>query len=270
MTSLSSLRYEFCALTDTGRVRSNNEDAVAFYEAAQLALLADGMGGYNAGEVASSMAVAYVGSEMARWLETVGRTAHAAQVRQALQTCVNQVNQTILNASRNEAQYQGMGTTLVVCVFHRRKLIVGHIGDSRCYRLRAAALQPITRDHSWLQEQVDAGVLTPEEAARSGQRNLLTRALGVEEEVLLEINEFAVEPNDIYLLCSDGLSEMIPHAVLQDLANQPLSLQEKAQCMIEQANAMGGRDNISVLLIQAGVELGSKRGFLSKLLRPEK
>ena len=88
--------------------------------------------------------------------------------------------------------------------------------------------------------------------------------------MLLEINEFAVEPNDIYLLCSDGLSEMIPHAVLQDLANQPLSLQEKAQCMIEQANAMGGRDNISVLLIQAGVELGSKRGFLSKLLRPEK
>lgn len=267
MTSSSSLRYEFFALTDTGRVRSNNEDAVAFYEAAQLALLADGMGGYNAGEVASSMAVAYVGSEMARWLETAGRTASAAQVRQALQTCINQVNQTILNASRNEAQYQGMGTTLVACVFHRRKLIVGHIGDSRCYRLRAGVLQAITRDHSWLQEQVDAGVLTPEEAARSGQRNLLTRALGVEEEVLLEINEFMVEPDDIYLLCSDGLSEMVSHAALQEIVHQPWPLQEKAQRLIEQANAMGGRDNISALLVHASEESNSKRGFLSKILR---
>jgi len=263
--------YEFFALTDTGRVRTNNEDAVAVHEAAGLALLADGMGGYNAGEVAATMAIDQVGAEMARWLESPeGQRAAAAEVRERLEACVDQANHAILGASLANAHYEGMGTTLVVGVFRGDRLILGHIGDSRCYRLRGQSLQQITRDHSWLQEQVDAGLMTPQEAARSGQRNLVTRALGVETVALLEVSEFAVEPGDLYVLCSDGLTDLMHLEDLCDLARQTVPLPEKAQRMVALANALGGRDNISVVLAQAlpaTASAGRRGGLVSRLLR---
>jgi protein phosphatase len=251
MQTTSPLSYEFHALTDTGRVRSNNEDAVAVNEAARLAILADGMGGYNAGEVASNMATQYINSEMARWLREQGPGADAAGARQALEDCVANANHAILGASLANPQYAGMGTTIVVALFLGRRLVLGHVGDSRCYRLRAGQLGQLTRDHSWLQEQIDAGLLTPEEAAQSPQRNLVTRALGVEGDVFVEINEFPVEPQDLYILCSDGLHDMVDDGDLAAIARQTVSLQDKAQRMLDLANGLGGRDNISVLLVQA-------------------
>lgn len=260
------LAYEFCARTDPGRVRANNEDAVSVDPQAQLALLADGMGGYNAGEVASGMATTFIRTELARWLAQAGHHLKAMDLRRGIEICVDNANRAILGAAEANPQYAGMGTTLVVGVFQGSRLMLGHIGDSRCYRLRAGVLEQITRDHSWLQEQVDAGLITPQQAAMSSSRNLVTRALGVEDNVLIEINEFRVEPQDLYLMCSDGLSEMLRHEELAVLAASNVSLEEKARRLIDAANANGGRDNISVVLVQAG-STQNKRGFMSRLLR---
>lgn len=264
--SVVTLSYEFCARTDTGRVRTNNEDAVGVDAQAQLAMLADGMGGYNAGEVASSMAISFVRSEMVPWLAQAGPRLKSIELRRAMEICVDKANQAILGAAESTAQYAGMGTTLVVGVFQGCRLMLGHIGDSRCYRLRDGVLEQLTRDHSWLQEQVDAGLITAQQAAVSTSRNLVTRALGVEELVLLEVNEFEVQIDDMYLLCSDGLSEMVPHEELTALLTLRSSLEEKAGRLIEAANANGGRDNISVVLAKA--TSGTRRqSLMSRLLR---
>lgn len=261
-----SFSYQFCASTDTGRVRTNNEDAVGVDPQAQLAILADGMGGYNAGEVASTMAIDFIRKEMVRWLEQAGPKAKPMELRNALEICVDNANQAILGAAESNPQYAGMGTTLVVGVFQGPRLMLGHIGDSRCYRLRAGALEQITRDHSWLQEQVDAGLITQQQAAVSASRNLVTRALGVEELVLLEVNEFEVHADDLYLMCSDGLSEMVGDVELASLLTLRVSLEDKAARLIEAANANGGRDNISVVLVKAGAG-PRKQGLISRLLR---
>jgi serine/threonine protein phosphatase PrpC len=263
--TISAIDYQFCARTDPGRVRANNEDAVSIDPQAQIAVLADGMGGYNAGEVASGMATTFIQTEMARWLAQAGQQLKAQDLRRAIEICVDNANQAILGAAEANPQYMGMGTTLVVGVFQGSRLMLGHIGDSRCYRLRAGVLEQITRDHSWLQEQIDAGLITAQQAALSSSRNLVTRALGVEEEVLVEINEFRVEPQDLYLMCSDGLSEMLRHSELTELAGANLPLEDKARQLIDAANTNGGRDNISVVLVQAGSD-NPKRGFMSRLL----
>ena len=259
------ISYQFCALTDPGLVRANNEDAVSIDTVAQLAVLADGMGGYNAGEVASGMATTFIQSELSRWIAQAGQNLKAQDLRRAIEICVDNANQAILGASESNPQYMGMGTTLVVGVFQGTRLMLGHIGDSRCYRLREGVLEQITRDPSWRQEQIDAGLITPQQAALSSSRNLVTRALGVEEDVLVEINEFHVEPQDLYLMCSDGLSEMVRHGALTDLAAADVPLPDKARQLIDAANAAGGRDNISVVLVQAAAE-SPKRGFMSRLL----
>ena len=257
--------YHYFSHTDPGLARDNNEDSVTFDAATQLAVLADGMGGYNAGEVASGMATAFIRSEMSRWLDQAGKTANAREVRRALEICVDNANRSIFNAANSNPQYAGMGTTLVMGVYHDNRLMLGHIGDSRCYRLRSDELTQITKDHSLLQEQMDAGLITPEQAATSLNKNLVTRALGVEDTVLLEVNEHRVEPGDMYLMCSDGLSDMVNDAGIALLLQAEGTLENKAQSLIMAANEAGGRDNISVLLIQAQ-EGAVKRGLMSRLL----
>jgi PPM family protein phosphatase len=257
--------YHFCSQSDPGLARDNNEDSVTFDEPTNLAVLADGMGGYNAGEVASGMATAFIKSEMSRWLSQAGKDANTREVRRALEICVDNANRSVFNAANSNPQYAGMGTTLVVAVCQDNRLLVGHIGDSRCYRLRGDDFAQITKDHSLLQEQMDAGLITPEQAAVSLNKNLVTRALGVEDTVLLEVNEHRVEAGDLYIICSDGLSDMVEDANIAALLRAPDNLQDKSQALIETANTAGGRDNISVLLIQA--EEGSgKRGFMARWL----
>ena len=259
------MNYTFCAQTDPGRVRENNEDSVVFDAATRLAVLADGMGGYNAGEVASGMATALIKSQLARWLSEAGPQATAGQVRRAIEICVDNANRSIFNAAQANAQYAGMGTTLIVGVFQGATLMLGHIGDSRCYRLRGNELLQITRDHSLLQEQIDAGLLTPAQAAASPNKNLVTRALGVEDAVLLELSEHHVEAGDIYLMCSDGLSDMVDDVALATILQHEASLAQMAAELVSMANDNGGRDNISVLLTQvAGTS--EKRGLISRLL----
>ncbi len=259
------MNYTFYTRTDPGRARENNEDAVAVDDVTQLCVLADGMGGYNAGEIASGMATAFIKSEMARWLSEAGRNAKIKEIRRAMEICVDNANRSIFNASDSNPQYSGMGTTLVVGVFHGATLVLGHIGDSRCYRLRNGEFTQITKDHSLLQEQIDAGLITPEQAASSSIKNLVTRALGVEDAVMLELKEHAVEPSDCYLMCSDGLSDMVDDAEIASILGGPVPMEQKADSLVAAANEHGGRDNISVLLVQVDAT-SEKRGLISRLL----
>ena len=259
------MNYTFVTRTDPGRARENNEDAVVVDGDTQLCVLADGMGGYNAGEIASGMATAFIKSEMARWLTEAGRGAKTKEIRRALEICVDNANRSIFNAANSNPQYSGMGTTLVVGVFRGTTLVLGHIGDSRCYRLRNGEFAQITKDHSLLQEQIDAGLITQEQAVGSSIKNLVTRALGVEDAVALDMSEHEVEVGDSYLMCSDGLSDMVDDAEIASILGGPASMEQKADSLVETANAHGGRDNISILLVQVDAS-SEKRGLISRLL----
>lgn len=258
------MHYSFHALTDSGLVRSNNEDALAFDADLGVAVLADGMGGYNAGEVASSMAVLFVKSELVRHLSDNDLHHNPAQVAQMIETSFDKANLSILNAANANPHYVGMGTTLVAGVFHGGSLVLGHIGDSRCYRLRDGMLTQITKDHSMLQEQVDAGYLTPEQAAYAPGKNLLTRALGVEDVVRVEIHEHPIQEGDLYVMCTDGLTDMLTDKDILSTLDSQTNLALMATELVARANINGGRDNISVLLVQAG-QSTEKSGLISRL-----
>ena len=254
------MSLEFYYALDTGRARSNNEDSVAVDEAHGLAVLADGMGGYNAGEVASHMATSFISAEMGRWLELAADKATDAELRRAFDICVDNANHAIFDAANTNPQYAGMGTTLVLAHVRGSELRVGHVGDSRAYRWRDNALSQITRDHSLLQEQIDAGLITPEQAAYSSNKNLVTRAVGVEDHVQLETHLHDLHPGDVVLMCSDGLTDMLPDASLARLLQAHDALPAIGQAMIAAANEAGGKDNISLILIRmAGSATGSSR-----------
>ena len=245
------MTFEFFDAVDTGRARTNNEDSVGLDETVALAVLADGMGGYNAGEVASNMATTFIRTELGRWLREAGDGATDTEVRRAMDICVDNANRAIFNAANSNPQYAGMGTTLVVAVFRGQRLLVGHVGDSRAYRLRGGRLQQITRDHSLLQEQIDAGLITPEQAAFSTNKNLVTRAVGVEDTVLLETHLHELQPGDVVLMCSDGLSDMLDDTSIAQVLQMHDSLAAAGAALIEAANDAGGKDNISLILVRA-------------------
>ena len=256
-----SMTLEFFCATDTGRARNNNEDSVAVDDATAQLVLADGMGGYNAGEVASGMATSFINAELGRWLQEASQNATDTEVRRAMDICVDNANRAIFNAANSNPQYAGMGTTLVVGVFRESRLLVGHVGDSRAYRLRASRLLQITHDHSLLQEQIDSGLITPEQAAFSANKNLVTRAVGVEDTVLLETHLHDVMPGDTYLLCSDGLSDMLDDESISQLLTGAETLPEAAAALIDAANDAGGKDNISVVLARVHGSAGPTRSW---------
>jgi serine/threonine protein phosphatase PrpC len=264
---------EICADTNPGLARHNNEDSVAYDADAGVCVLADGMGGHNAGEVASGMATAFIKSEMPGRIAAANPGHAAAELEASIVQCVADVNRAIFNMSRGNPNYGGMGTTLVVGVFYGDNLVLGHIGDSRCYRLREGELQQITKDHSVQQEQVDMGLITPEQALGPMRKNIVTRAVGVDEVALIEINQHRILAGDLYLMCSDGLSDMVDSAAIAAALLVGESLEEKAKRLIHIANEAGGRDNISVLLakVLAVPEkrrlLSSARGAIRRVLR---
>lgn len=258
--------FSYTSLTDPGLARDNNEDSVAFDAEQNIAILADGMGGYNAGEVASGMTTAFVKSELSRWCEQTAGKANLREIGRAMEICVENANRSVFNAATSNPQYNGMGTTLVLGVFHGDTLLLGHIGDSRCYRFRAGELVQITRDHSLLQEQLDAGLITEEEAAHSSNKNLVTRALGVEDTVVLELHEHDVQEGDLYLMCSDGLSDMASDSTIAGVLAEAAGLDELAKRLVAAALEGGGRDNVSVLLVRAEASPPPRSGWFSKVL----
>lgn len=244
---------EMVARSDPGKVRRNNEDAVFANPKLGLAILADGMGGHNAGEVASGLAITALGSELEHafgkqppYQESAGHLSHAHEV---LADVIARTNAAVHRAAQSNPKFAGMGTTLVAVQFYDNKFVVAHVGDSRLYRWRDGFLTRLTRDHSLLQEQIDNGIISPEAARYAPNRNLVTRALGAEATVAVEMGEHEALPDDVYLLCSDGLSDMaedreIAAIMMEFSANMQLC----AARLVEKANEHGGRDNVSVIL----------------------
>lgn len=258
--------------THTGMVRTQNEDSVLANPLRGFVVLADGMGGYNAGEVASGMATALIGTHLEQAFAEGPDTRKAEDGKSwqhvLLQAEIARANTAIYQAAQSQPQYSGMGTTLVMGVFHDNLLTTAHIGDSRLYRLRGEEFRQITRDHSMLQEQIDAGMITPEQARTSQNKNLVTRALGVDPAVEPEIRDYEVEPGDVYLLCSDGLNDMVDDdEIAMTLSALSANLGLCASQLIEMANDHGGRDNVSVILVKVVGEFGARRAGRSWLAR---
>ena len=262
-----NVELQFAAKTDTGLVRSHNEDAITFSAEHGFAILADGMGGYSAGEVASGIATLEIEESLETALQST-RSGWNKETGQLLRDAILHANIAIIEAARREPRYSGMGTTIVTALFHHDKLTVAHIGDSRAYRFRAGQLEAITRDHSVLQEQIDAGLISVEDARFAQNRNLLTRAMGIEEDVEVEVHEHDTQAGDVYLLCSDGLFDMVPdEEIATILARDGQDLDAASEALVAEANQMGGRDNISVVLVQVlanSAEAGE--GVLGKVL----
>ncbi|MGH7463326.1 MAG: Stp1/IreP family PP2C-type Ser/Thr phosphatase [Longimicrobiales bacterium] len=262
---------EMASATHTGMVRAHNEDSIGSDASIGLAVLADGMGGYNAGEVASGIAVALISKETRETLTHVHPyeldrgTGKPIAVR-ILGNIIARANSSIFQAANSQPQYAGMGTTLVVALLADNHINVAHVGDSRLYRLRGDELAQLTRDHSLLQEQIDSGMITKEMARRSQNKNLVTRAVGIEPEVEADLNTFEAREGDTYLLCSDGLCDMVEDEdILLTLTSLNANLPLAASQLVQMANDNGGRDNISVILIRVRKPFPASRGLLSRL-----
>jgi serine/threonine protein phosphatase PrpC len=258
-------------LTDPGRVRDHNEDCIESRPDIGLYVLADGMGGYNAGEVASGMATSLIADGLQetwnpRDVTRVARDDAKAMSERLIRDQITRANSAIFTTSQNNPECAGMGTTLVVTLFYDNFLTVAHIGDSRLYRLRGDTMEQVTRDHSLLQEQLDSGLITPEEAKLSQNKNLVTRALGIDPSVEPELHVYETQPDDTYLLCSDGLSDMVEDEEIRlTLITLKTNPNLTVQQLVQAANDNGGRDNISAMLIRVAEPFGVPRGWMSRL-----
>ncbi len=249
------LHVECAALTDAGRVRTNNEDSLAWDTDAGLFLVADGMGGCNAGEVASRLAVRMVLAEFRQLPLSLpaqeGCSVVLSPPAMRLCTAILKANRAVFEASLQQPEHAGMGTTLVAVLFHGQRAIIASIGDSRVYRFRAGQLEQLTVDHTVLQEQIEFGLITPEQARLMGGRGLITRALGVEPGLEVDVQEQALQPGDVFLLCTDGLFDMIAdEEIAAILAASQGNVEVAARSLVGAANAAGGYDNVSVIAVR--------------------
>ena len=265
-------KVTFVGQTDTGRVREHNEDTIATDPDVGLLVLADGMGGYNAGEVASGIAVKtitnLVREGLAREdLDSVDRNTGLSRASIVLRDAITRANKIIYQTARSQAECEGMGTTVVAALFYDNRISIAHVGDSRLYRQRGSQIAQVTMDHSLLQELVDRGFYSPEEAQRAANKNYVTRALGVEPQVEVEVQEHPVDKGDIFILCSDGLSDMVEDEDIRlTISTFGANLDTVAKQLIQLANENGGRDNVSVVLAQAVEAFPASRGVMDKLL----
>ena len=262
--------YRYAHATHRGMVREQNEDAIAIAPRSGLAIVADGMGGYNAGEVASRLAADFLMTHLVEDLaqlrdgaarSTAGPDHSHRMLHALLRARIDGANEAIIDAASREPECEGMGTTLAMLLFSQDAATTLHLGDSRIYRFRNGVLSLLTRDHSLLQEQIDSGLITAEQAAFSSNKNLVTRAVGVEDTVLLETHLHDVMPGDVYLLCSDGLSDMIDDETISQLLQSCELLPEAANALVDAANEAGGKDNISVVLVRVRGPAGAARSW---------
>src|SRR5207302_3259756 len=243
-------------LTHVGRQRQHNEDSFLVEDKARLYLVADGMGGHAAGEIASRIAVDSISEFILHSKEDDGTWPHAydehyRRSTNKLMAAVRMANTRVLEAMRKDARLRGMGTTVVACLADADTMSFAHVGDSRAYLIRDNQLSRITNDHSWVFEQVQAGMLTEAEAEKHPLRNVITRALGGALQVVPDAKEINCKPGDVYLLCSDGLTGMVPEdEILRVVTNCDGDLERAAKALIDAANERGGLDNITAVLIR--------------------
>ncbi len=243
-------------LTHVGRQRQHNEDNFLVEDKAGLFLVADGMGGHAAGEIASRIAVDSISEFILHTKEDDGTWPHAydehfKRSTNRLMAAVRMANTRVLEAMRKDARLRGMGTTVVACMADDDTMSVAHVGDSRAYLIRDKKLSRITSDHSWVFEQVQAGMLTEAEAEKHPLRNVITRALGGALQVSPDASEIECHSGDVYLLCSDGLTGMVPEdEILRLVTESGDDLQKACQQLIDTANDRGGLDNVTAILVE--------------------
>jgi protein phosphatase len=260
-------------VSDAGRVREHNEDTIGTDADIGLVVPADGMGGYKAGEVASGIAVRTVMSLLKEAVERedlAQRDPESGLSRPGilLRDAIHRANKVIYQTARTQANCEGMGTTVVAGLFFDDKLTIAHVGDSRLYRLRGTEFRQVTQDHSLLQELVSRGFYTPEEAQRAAAKNYVTRALGVETTVEVDVTEIPVDKDDLFLLCSDGLSDMVDDDDIQlTISTFGANLRTLARQLVLLGNDNGGRDNISIVLVKVLDAFPARRGMIDRLLR---
>lgn len=267
---LKNDRYslEIVSLSDTGRVRTLNEDAVAFDREAGFAMVADGVGGHRAGDVASRMAVDLVSERLRSKIRQFRSGAQQPAPLQFSEQIVDEANRAIHTAARSQPGCSGMATTLALAVFHDERVALLHVGDSRIYRLRNGSLQLLTRDDSLLCDQVELGMIAAEDAADSHNRHLVTQALGMAAKVTAHLDEESVRSGDVFLLCSDGLNDLVEESDIELIVDSlKTNLSLAATHLVQLANDNGGYDNISVALVRihdaaAAVE---KKGWFARL-----
>jgi len=262
---------EMIAVTDVGQKRDHNEDCVGIDKANGIAVLADGMGGHNAGEVASAMAVDLITRLLKDGIkrfspgeldEETGFSKEAVLARKSAVTA----NNVIIEAAQANPECSGMGTTVVVALFYADRVAVAHVGDSRMYLLRDECLSHVTEDHSLIQEQVRRGLLTAEDARNSSIKNLVTRALGVENDVEADVVEEITRVGDLFMMCSDGLTDVVPdEAIRLTMIEHANHLDVAAQHLIDLANDAGGPDNISVIIMRVKGTSARKKGLFARL-----
>jgi PPM family protein phosphatase len=258
--------------TDTGKVREHNEDTIAYDSEIGLLVLADGMGGYNAGEVASGIAVKTIVNLVRESVDREDMRQPDAETGMSrpsiiLRDAIHRANKIIYQTARTQPQCEGMGTTIVAALFFDNRVAVAHVGDSRVYRLRNDKFEQVTMDHSLLQELVDRGFYSAEEAQRAANKNYVTRALGVEPNVEVEVQESQVHKGDFYVLCSDGLSDMVEDDDIHlTISTFGANLDTVAKQLIQLSNDNGGRDNISVVMAHVLEAFPANKGIFDRIL----
>ena len=261
---------EVANVSDTGLKRPHNEDSAVTDSGLGLAIVADGMGGYKAGEVASAIAAQLILNEVRAGMVAGGANGAAgstglSQASLLIRDAVAKANAEVFRTAQEIPQCQGMGTTVVVVFYHGGKVSIAHVGDSRVYRLRGDDFKQITRDHSLIQELVDRGFFTPEEAAENTPKNLVTRALGIEQTVEVDVQEQDLESGEIYLLCSDGLNDMVDDEEIHlTLSKYSANLLQAATELVRLANEKGGKDNVSVVLVRPQNPSNGQAGIMAK------
>lgn len=237
-------------LTDVGHIRENNEDVWAALPEYRFFVLADGMGGHRAGEIAAEEAV--------NALCTIIKTAHEAgrsplqfdEAHGMILLAIEEANVQVFNKSMSDPAYFGMGTTLCCLYFHPQGLIYGHVGDSRIYRLRQGKLEPLTRDHSLIGELIDKGHLSKQESEECGFKNVITKAIGTDSYIEPSVHMVDIQSEDTYIMCTDGLTDMLSQDDIEKIANKYPTIEKITQALIDAAKAKGGHDNITVVIVQ--------------------
>lgn len=268
---MSAPPLDVAGKTDPGKVRERNEDSIAMDFKLGLLIVADGMGGHNSGEVASGLATDTIlkfGKEMLAKDKDIlppgGDKSLSVRAQQVIHF-VETANTVIYEKSKTHAKNQGMGTTIVTVLGDSRSITVGHVGDSRLYRLRGKTFEQITEDHSLVTEQVKSGQITKEQAESSNLQNILTRALGTEEKVKVDVQDVKVQEGDVFLICSDGLTKMVSDKEMAEVLIENAEPIKAVDKLIDMSNAAGGVDNVTVVVARTPAGDGRK-GFLFKLL----
>jgi protein phosphatase len=253
------VKITYKAVSDVGRKRKGNEDSLFVNPEQHLFVVADGMGGHAAGEVASKVAVESInefvcltgGDEEITW--PFGLDENISYDGNRLKTAIRYANRKVLEATREKSEYEGMATTVAAVLVDGDSGNIGHVGDSRVYLVRDGEISQLTSDHSWVNEQIQSGVISPDQARTHPLRNVVTRALGGKPDLQVDMQQHKARPGDILLLCSDGLTTMIADDEIATVVREAEGdVDEAAQALVNSANAKGGEDNITVILIRFG------------------